>query len=503
MRRIPPTIASQHPDNALPPYWSKTKQAFIGAASEMEEAVSCFQELGVSEYMWDWEGKHADAAVIDRLFSEYYDYFSKLQLGRDKFLTFRIPNIWEEKGYSLLQAMSVVLSGEDFARDLKFKQRPLFEMILPMTERAEQIEHMQELFQKLARFKSEQFTADGPPNNDYLEMIPLVESVESQLAVADLLTEYVALHKKHFKRQPEYLRVFFACSDSSLTSGLLAGILANKLLVIRLYEFQKRTGIKVFPFAGPGSLRFRGGLSPYTVDRFLQEYSGVRTVTVQSAFRYDNPIQDVKAAIAKLEAELPKTPIPTLPAAKQDRLVKLGEASAKLYRSTIKQIAGDMQPYFKAVPKRRDRRQHIGLVAYARSMGEQTLPRAITFTAAFYSLGVPPEFIAFGRSLARLNQSDLDLLKSVYPNLSKDLEAAGRYFNADNLAALAKTNTAWQQIQDDISAVQAVLEIDLGPKTDDEKAHRKLTAAVLALRDDPAMLTEVIAKAAALRRSIG
>src|SRR5665213_18561 len=140
MRRIPPTIASQHPDNALPPYWDKAKQAFISAYREMEEAVNCFQELGVSEYMWDWEGKHADAAVIDRLFSEYYDYFSKVQLGRDKFLTFRIPNIWEEKGYNLLQAMTVVLSGEDFARDLKFQQRPLFEMILPMTERADQLE---------------------------------------------------------------------------------------------------------------------------------------------------------------------------------------------------------------------------------------------------------------------------------------------------------------------------------------------------------------------------
>jgi phosphoenolpyruvate carboxylase len=503
MRRIPPTIASQHPDNALPPYWDKDKQAFIGAYSEMAEAVSCFQELGVSEYMWDWEGKHADAAVIDRLFSEYYDYFSKVQLGRDKFLTFRIPNIWEEKGYNLLQAMTVFLSGEDFARDLKFQQRPLFEMILPMTERADQLEHMQELFQKLARFKSEQFTADQPANNDYLEMIPLVESVESQLAVADLLTEYVAMHQKHFKRKLEYIRVFFACSDSSLTSGLLAGILANKLLVIRLYEFQKRTGIKVFPFAGPGSLRFRGGLSPYTIDRFLQEYAGVRTVTVQSAFRYDNPIEDVKAAIAKLEAELPKTPIPTLSADKQARLVAIGEQSAKLYRKTIKQIAGDMQVYFKSVPKRRDRRQHIGLVAYARSMGEQTLPRAITFTAAFYSIGVPPEFIAFGRSLAQLSPADLELLKTVYPNIANDLKAAGCYFNADNLAALAKTNPAWQQIQEDIDGVQAVLGINLGPQTDDQKAHRKLTAAALALKDDPSMLSEVITKAAILRRSLG
>jgi phosphoenolpyruvate carboxylase len=485
----------------LPPAWDKAKQAFISAYREMEEAVYSFQELGVSEYMWDWEGKHADAAVIDRLFSEYYDYFSKVQLGRDKFLTFRIPNIWEEKGYNLLQAMTVILSSEDFARDLKFEQRPLFEIILPMTEKASQLAHMQELFQKLARFKSEQFTADQPPNNDYLEMIPLVESVESQLGVADLLAEYVALHEQHFKSRPEYIRVFFACSDSSLTSGLLAGILANKLLVIRSYEFQDKTGIKIFPFAGPGSLRFRGGLSPYTVDRFLQEYAGVRTVTVQSAFRYDNPLEDVKAAIAKLEAELPNTPIPTLAADKQARLVAIGEKSAKLYRDTVKEIAADMQPYFKAIPKRRDRRQHIGLLAYARTMGEQTLPRAITFTAAFYSVGVPPEFIAFGRSLKALSPDDLELLKQVYPNLATDLEAAGRFLNRDNLAKLAAKNNAWEQIQDDVDAIEDILNIKLEPETDGQKEHQSLSGRLL--DSEPSDYAGLITQTAVLRRSLG
>src|SRR5579884_1651517 len=137
MRKIPAAMATQHPDNAAAPYWAPDNP-FISVYQEINEAVACFKDLGVSEYMWDWEGKHADAAVIDRLFSDYYDYFAKHQLGRNKFLTFRIPNIWEEKGYNLLQAMTAILSSEDFARDLKFCQRPLFEVILPMTEKAEQ-----------------------------------------------------------------------------------------------------------------------------------------------------------------------------------------------------------------------------------------------------------------------------------------------------------------------------------------------------------------------------
>ena len=86
-------MATQHPDNASAPYWDVRKRPFISVYQEIGEAVSCFKDMDVSEYMWDWEGKHADAAVIDRLFSEYFDYFSDDKLGNDKFLTFRIPNI--------------------------------------------------------------------------------------------------------------------------------------------------------------------------------------------------------------------------------------------------------------------------------------------------------------------------------------------------------------------------------------------------------------------------
>ncbi|HSX45489.1 MAG TPA: phosphoenolpyruvate carboxylase [Candidatus Saccharimonadia bacterium] len=500
MRQIPATIASQHPDNALAPYW-RSHSPFIGAYHEMQEAVSCFKDLGVSEYMWDWEGKHADAAVIDRLLSDHYDYFSEQQLGRDKFLTFRIPNVWEEKGYNLMQAMSVILSAEDMSRDLKLKQRPLFEVILPMTENADQLMKMQQLFEKLAKFKSSEFTSDQPANNPYMEMIPLVESVESQLGVADLLADYVMLHEKHFKFRPGYIRLFFACSDSSLTSGLLAGILANKLTIIRAYEFQEESGIPVFPFAGPGSLHFRGGLSPHSVDRFLKEYAGVRTVTVQSAFRYDYPLDEVKKAVAKLEKELPKTKIPKLSAAEQKRLITIAEHSAKLYRQTLDGIAGDMQVFFKAVPKRRDRRQHIGLLAYSRGVGSQTLPRAITFTAGFYSIGVPPELLAFGRSLKSLSKDDLGLLQKVYPSMLEDLKIIGGYLNRDNLAGLASRNQAWQAVQEDVEALESLIGLSFAPTSDEQRRHQNLSRQLLVA--DSADYIDLISKMAVLRKSLG
>jgi phosphoenolpyruvate carboxylase len=503
MRIIPSTMATQHPDNADAPYWDKAGSPFISFHQEINEAVICFQEFGVSEYMWDWEGKHADAAVIDRLFSEYHDYFSKHQLGRDKFLTFRIPNIWEEKGYSLLQAMTVILTSEDFGRDLDFKQRPLFEIILPMTESADQLMHMQLLFEKLAHFKSSQFTPEGAKNTDYLELIPLVESVESQQSVATLLTEYVRLHQKHFGYRPEYMRPFLARSDPALVSGLLSTVIANKLALSRVYEFAEQTGIAMYPISGVGSLPFRGGLTPHTIDNYIKEHPGMRTVSIQSSFRYDYPLANVKTAIKRLEKALPQTKPEIINSKDQLGLEKVGAASAQLYQETLSGVARDMQTFFEAVPRRRDRRQHIGLLAYGRTMGQQKMPRAITFTAGFYSVGVPPEFIGMGRSLKKIGASEVTLVRKYYHNLLSDLDRAGRFLNNDNLEKLAVNNPAWKQVQEDIRDAEAILGLKFGPQSKEEKEHYKLSSDALLIKDNKEVLTSLIERMAVLRRSLG
>ncbi|HVX57298.1 MAG TPA: phosphoenolpyruvate carboxylase, partial [Candidatus Saccharimonadales bacterium] len=464
----------------------------------------CFQDLGVREYMWDWEGKHADAAVIDRLFSDHYDYFAKHQLGRDKFLTFRIPNIWEEKGYNLLQAMTAILSGEDFARDLQFGQRPLFEVILPMTERPEQLMRIHTLFEKLARFKSTDFTKREPDNDDYLELIPLVEDVDGQLAIGELLARYTELHREHFGRKPHYIRPFLAGSDSALSSGFLAGIIGNKIGLSRSYEFARQHDIPVYPIFGFGSLLFRGGLSPAdaSLDRFIAEFPGARTVTVQSSFRYDHSQRTVKAAIKRLEQELPTVRPRLIASDHQKQLIHIAHASAALYKRALAGVANDMQPIFKTVPRRRDRRQHIGLLAYSRSMGEQTLPRAITFTAGFYSIGVPPEFIGLGRTLRDLKPGELGLLQDEYPHLATDLAAAGRFLNKGNLAAFAADNPAWQDIKTDVEAAEAVLGTSFGPRTKAELEHQALSTQ-LTSTDDPTAGRDLITKMAELRKSLG
>ena len=101
-------MATQHPDNSGRAWF--TNERYFSAQSEIEECYLCFSELGVDEYMWDWEGKFVDEAVMDRLYNKYYSYFKEQQIGRDKFLTFRIPNIWLESSHKLPRAFMNVIT---------------------------------------------------------------------------------------------------------------------------------------------------------------------------------------------------------------------------------------------------------------------------------------------------------------------------------------------------------------------------------------------------------
>lgn len=501
-RHIPAIMATQHPDNASAPFWDPDGNSFINALAEARECVECFEQLGVDEYMWDWEGKHADAAVVDKLLSEKHAFFQNHQLARDIFLTFRIPNIWNEKGYSLIQAMTAILIAEDFARDLGFKQRPLFEVILPMTERAEQLMKMHDLFYKLANFKSKTFNGDRA-NTDYLEMIPLFEGVFSQLDADKLLQRYLLLHQKRFGAMPPYIRPFLARSDPAMASGLLATVLANKIALSRLDRLSKEQKVPFYPIIGVGGLPFRGGLTPAGAAEFVATNPGIKTITLQSSFRYDYPVNQVKQAVTILRHKLPKNKASLIKSTDEALLSKIAKKSEAIYQSTLKKIVHELEDIFKAVPRRRERRLHIGLLAYQRTLGQQSLPRAITFTCGFYSVGVPPEFIGLGRSLSRLSTNELKKVIEIYPGILADVERAGRYINYDNLHKLVKRNAGWQEVAEDIALSQKLLKLKFGPRSYDEHAHKNLSSNVLLAKNNRAKLPGLIIELAKLRKSLG
>lgn len=492
MRKIPRTMATQHPDNA--------SGGFISSSDEIGEAVECLKNLNVDEFMWDWEGKFTDEAVFDRFLHNHYEYFKKQQLGKDKFLTFRIPNIWQEKGYSLIRSLLVILTSEDFARDLKFHTPPLFEVILPMTQRAEQMIYIQKAFREFVKFKTKAF--NHAKNSEDLHVIPLLEGVNDQVHGAELLEKYLKLRKKLFNDKVEYMRVFIARSDPAMISGMVANVLANKVMLFDLAEFSAANNIKVYPIIGVGSLPFRGNFNPHNIHNFFNEYQGIWTTTVQSGFRYDYPKKVVKKAISRIKRINPKKPREIK---KTDRteLLEIIDMFEQTYQKTLGKILDDLSFLFESFPKRRERRLHIGLLSYGRKMGNQKLPRAITFTGSFYSLGIPPEFIGVGRALGRLTSKQKELLFNNYLNLRHDLERAGRFLNKRNLQQLAEGGNGWNEIKQDIKLVESELGLSLGPKTRSEGKHSELTAKVLKNRRNKTLIHELIKQSGKLRQSLG
>ena len=133
---------------------------------------------------------------------------------------------------------------------------------------------------------------------------------------------------------------------------------------------------------------------------------------------------------------------------------------------------------------------HVGLFGYGRSLGGVggvTLPRAISFTAALYSIGIPPELLG----LASLTESDILYVKDVYPSLFGDLRAALRFANE-------------RRVQELLGEPYLTL---LGRFTSEfDQVHEGLTSAIWASVNQPEApmhISHFIEEAAHLRRFLG
>lgn len=493
-------MATQHPDHAGKPFWHT--QSFISTQHEAKEAYISFAELGIIEYKWDWEGKLVDESVLERFFSEYNSFFHKNPLGQERFLTFRLPNPKVETEFRLGRAFMNLASAASVAKHFGFPTPPLFEVILPMTETPEEILDIQAAYQEMHGLKHPLYRLEQILTN--LRVIPLFEQAQVIVNSDKILQEYLILLEKRSMRKPPYLRPYIARSDPALNSGLVPTVLAVKIALSRYKTLEDNQEILLYPIIGAAALPFRGGISPLTVKKFADEYKGIRTTTIQSAFRYDFEKSDVIRSIAKLEEILPIHKSVSIPKRDEEQLLKLMEIFEKKYKEVIEGIAPLINKIALYLPARRERVQHTGLFGYSRGVGKIRLPRAIAFTGALYSVGVPPELIGTGRGLSQAKKlGKLDLILKYYKYLKTDLEQAGKYLNKDNLAILAKKSKYWKTIQEDVTAIEKILGISLGPVTEEEKAHKYFTDRIYKLYCINEIMTDVISEAALIRKSLG
>ena len=290
-----------------------------------------------------------------------------------------------------------------------------------------------------------------------------------------------------------------ARSDPALNSGIVPTTLAIKWALSEFARFSEETNIPTYPIIAPGSLPFRGGLTPETVSSFMKEFAGIRTLVIQSSFRYDYPKVLVKKAIKIIQEDIQKLKAKELSEETFKDIKKIIPLFEIPYKETVEKIAPLIQKISPFIPQRRERVQHIGLFGYSRTVGEIQLPRAIGFTACCYSLGIPPELIGTGRGLKKSKMiGKIKLVEELYSELKLALLTAGRYLNKDSLKYLNIPG-----IEEDTLEIEEYLGVKLGPKTGSEHKHAELVKKIISKSKAGQNPKKEIEQAAILRQSLG
>jgi phosphoenolpyruvate carboxylase len=517
-RHIPKTMSSQHPDNVSSPPWLDTP--LIEGDDEVEEVYQSWVTLGCEEAMWDAEGKDVDLNVVRKLLTTHPEHFHEKIIGRDHFLTYRIPNPSMEKSDKKIFFETLQSIPKQFDACEAFYGRmvnpPVFEVILPFTASVNQLIQVVNTYRK-AVVQLEDIFIDYPSvrlgdiigkiHPEKIEVIPLFEDLESMLKADAIVGRFIEL------TSPRYMRVFIARSDPALNNGLLAATLMAKLAIDRLLNLKHTTGIPVHTIIGVGTLPFRGGLSPTHLETFFEEYR-VSTVTVQSAFRYDYPQEQVVEAIRRINKTLPIEK-PSTMLESLETVVQVIEKSSKCYREFAEMAASTVARVSRLTPMRRRRKLHIGVFSYSRMLGGVELPRAIPYACSLYTLGLPPEFIGL-RVLHNLTEEEFDVLQQFYRGLVDDLRRVAPLVCFDNINMLLGDESAGKpELQplrealplyvEDLETAQEVLNIKPGPKSPSERKYSNIINNFLIayMEENLEEARQELLRAAKIRRCLG
>ena len=411
-------------------------------------------------------------------------------MGKDVFLTLRVPNPSVERNEAkiLLETLESIPRNFDTAK-LFYNEdiAPIFEIALPMTTDYRELLRISNYYKnhvvgkqhnRLGDVTVAQWIGKFQPEN--LRLIPLIEEKDTILNADKIVEGYLKEEKVE-----DYQRVWLARSDPALNYGNLATVLMLKVSLQKIHDLQEKISVDLLPILGCGSAPFRGNFKPTNIKNCIQGYPSVYTYTLQSAFKYDYNINDVTKAVEFLNESKPGKPVNV----DEKKCIAIIEKLMHEYRKQIK-LLGDfinnISPY---VPSRRKRKLHIGLYGYSRSVGDLKLPRAITFCAALYSYGLPPEILG----LNVLEEKDIDYLKDIYANFENDLRDSLKYLNKDNLHIFP------HEVSEKIEKISGMVKYETDTK------HKKVTSIILEdfKKKDYRLLTENITRAGFIRGFLG
>ncbi len=483
-------MSTQHPDNVNIPFFSDGNE--LAGEAEIKEVFYSYSHLNCREQLWDCEGKEADNYVVKKLLNNYEPFFRKHNFGKDVFLTLRVPNPSIEKDESkiLLEALDSIPRSFDTARMFYNNgQAPIFEIALPMTTNSDELVRISRYYSQFVVGKQHEKIGKGNMTvaqwigefqPEQIKIIPLIETKEAILDADKIVDGFLSEEKVE-----DYQRVWLARSDPALNYGNISTVLMLKVALQKIHALQEKHSVDILPILGCGSAPFRGNFKPTNIKNCIQGYPSVYTYTLQSAFKYDYNIKDVSKAVEFLNESKSSEPINVDESKCREIIEKVSEEYSKQL-SLVVDFVNQMSPY---IPSRRKRKLHIGLFGYSRSVGHLKLPRAITFCAALYSYGLPPELLGMNA----LENSDIEYIRGVYPNFDADLKNSLAYLNNDNLRIFPN------EIQKAVEKVSGFVDFEADSK------HKKVTSIIVEdfAKKDYKLLSENIIRAGFIRGFLG
>ena len=471
-KMYPKVMCTQHPDSI---------SRYISTQEETYEAVEAAMKYGCDEYMPDYEGKttpyHQSAQIISKFIEE-----TDLVLGKDIFITPRVPSAVHENLFRQLMVMMAIAE----ANYISYKQtgiQAIDELVHPMTSSVGQIVESQQHMIDVTNLAKKEFSFEM----EVPRIIPLIEEVPKLLNAKEIIGNTITAYQEQLNQTPEKYRVFLGKSDSALTFGHVASTLSCKYAISELHELEADTGTPIGIIFGTGSLPFRGHMSLENKDNFFMEYRGIDTVTLQSALRFDHEKGDAEQFVKYARDELSKSP-DVLSAQEKEEFINIIGIFGASYNRAIQQFSSTINSIADFLPQQRDRLVRGGSTGYARDLpeftivsrlcqsdignelqasmacGSMNLPRAIKFTGALYSIGIPPEIIGTGSALEKVREKLGDsvyerLLTRYFPSLQTDLRFAFQYLDT-NTASRFLSDSLHESILEEVDILRNIFDIE-------------------------------------------